>query len=203
MTVSASPETDDLLIMQRIAQGDAQALRVLYERHAPICLGVCVRVLRDRDEAQQVLIDVFDEVWRSAARFDAKRGVVRGYLAMLARSRAIDRARSLKGPAMRTLLPGDLNIRDERGDNEPAASTADAERRSAVQDALAELSVEQREAVELSFFRGLTHTEIATRLDKPVGTVKTQIRQGLLRMREALRDFWQNDLSNSSASEKK
>jgi RNA polymerase sigma-70 factor (ECF subfamily) len=181
---------DDQVLMRRIAERDAAALRALYERHAPVCFAVCLRVLNDRHEAEQVLVDVFAEVWRTPARFDPERGAAAGYLAMMARSRAIDHARANKQLPTRALNDADSGISDVSRATEPGARSLAEEQRRAVQGALSTLSEPQREAVELAFYSGLTHTEIAARLEKPIGTVKTQIRQGLLRMRDALRDYW-------------
>lgn len=183
--------------MQKIAERDAASLRALYERHAPVCFAVCLQILHDRHEAEQVLNDVFAEVWRTSERFDATRGTVAGYLAMMSRSRAIDHARANKRPPARELQPTDSTIQDRSGRSQPSASTAAFEQRAAVENALEALSAEQREAVRLAFFSGMTHTEIAKRLEKPIGTVKTHIRQGLARMRDALRDYWKAEKGSS------
>ena len=183
-------EPEDRVLMQKVAEGDQAALRTLYERHAPMCFGICVRILHDRHEAEQVLIDIFEEVWRQAGRFDASRGSTAGYLAMMARSRAIDHARSAKKVPMRTLSAADAQIRDTSGSAQPTASTERDEHRTMVQKALESLSEPQREAVELAFYSGLSHTEIATRLNKPIGSVKTNVRQGLIRLRDLLGDYW-------------
>ena len=183
-------EPEDRVLMQKIAAGDAASLRALYDRHAPLCFGICLRILHDRQEAEQVLIDVFAEVWRQSGRFDATRGTTSGYLAMMARSRAIDHARSLKGPATRTLSPNDAQISDASGSAQPAARSQDEEQRATIRRALDCLSAPQREAVELAFYSGLSHTEIASRLNKPVGSVKTNVRQGLIRLRDVLGEYW-------------
>ena len=179
--------------MDQVAARDAEAMRVLYERYASVCFAVCLRVLRDRHEAEQVLIDVFAEAWRNADRFDPTRGSVVGYLAMMARSRAIDYARSTRRNPTRSLARGDGHIADVRPNAQPSARPLADERNRAVHDALDTLSPAQREAVELAFYDGLTHVEIAARLNRPLGTVKTHIRQGLVAMRDGLRGFWKVD----------
>lgn len=182
--------SDDFGLMQRIADGDADALAALYDRHGALIYAVGLRMLRDRGEAEELLLDIFWEIWSRAARYDPTRGAPVTYLLTLARSRAIDRQRSgahrdrtLAGPSdapiqtttARTADPSERVIGDERGDQ--------------VRAAMASLDPIQRQVVELSFFEGLSHTQIAARLAKPLGTVKTYIRQGLIRLRDSLRKY--------------
>ena len=183
--------------MQKIADGDAASLRVLYDRHAPVCFAVCLRVIGDRHEAEQVLIDVFAEVWRTSARFDASRGSASGYLAMMARSRAIDHARANRQMPTVALVDGDAGLLDASAKGQPGAKQMADEQRVIVQSALNALSADQREAVGLAFYSGLTHAEIAARLKRPIGTVKTHIRQGLVRMRDSLADYWKAEQSST------
>jgi RNA polymerase sigma-70 factor (ECF subfamily) len=184
--MTANP--DDFELMRRIADHDADALSALYDRHGAMVYGLCLRVLGDRGAAEELLVDIFWEVWYRAARYDPMRGAAVTYLLTLARSRAIDRKRSaahqdktvsspgdgpIEAAVAKTANPSDQSIRDERGEM--------------VRAALASLEPIQRQAVELSFFDGLSHTQIAARLNKPLGTVKTHIRQGLIRLRDQLR----------------
>ena len=178
--------SEDAELMRRIAAREEHALRELYERHAGYCFAVCLRVLTDRHEAELVLTDVFAEVWRTPDRFNPERGSVLGYLAVLARSRAIDHARANRQVRSRPLTASDTSIIGP--DAHPAAASIADEQRATVRAALQSLPVDQREVVELAFFTGLTHTAIAAKLSKPIGTVKTHIRQGLNRLRDLLRD---------------
>jgi len=181
--------------MDRIAARDSSALAALYDRHASSLLALCVRVLRDRMEAEEVLGDVFWEVWERHDRYSAARGAPVAYLLTLTRSRAVDRLRSRRLRNSRT-----VGLEDSTGAEAAASLNADramdplsdtllAEQRGRVIQALGSLSGAQRKAVELSFFDGLSHSEIAQDLGEPLGTVKTRIRQGLLQLRKSLVDL--------------
>jgi RNA polymerase sigma-70 factor (ECF subfamily) len=177
---------DDLTLMRSIAAGDRNAFSILYDRHAPLLFAICRRMLKDTGSAEDVLIDVFFEVWSRADRFDASRGTPLTYLVTLTRSRAIDRQRS------RSSRPEQAsNILESTAQISPAldpSQSMDAdEQRDIVRAALANLEPSQREALECAFYEGLTHSEIAEKLNKPLGTVKTYIRQGLIRLRDNLR----------------
>jgi RNA polymerase sigma-70 factor, ECF subfamily len=136
-------------------------------------------------EAEEVTLEVYMQVWRSAARFDERKGTVFTWLVMLGRSRAIDRLRSL-GRQRRSEEPldGNLSVRAD-GDSPERASWLN-QRRDKVRKAMAELSPEQREAIELAFFQGLSHGELAETLAQPLGTIKTRIRLGMIKLRQLL-----------------
>ncbi len=197
-TGAAAQQIDDATLMQRIAARDEAALRALYARHSGMVFAICLRILRDRSEAEQVLIDVFAEAWQHAARYDTTRGTPGGYLALLARSRAIDVARSRKrSSGTQTLRTDEAETGFTSASGRPSSvaqpidATLSEERCAVVAEALNALGENQRTAVELAFYDGLSHSEIAVKLDRPIGTVKTQIRQGLIRMRDALREYWE------------
>jgi RNA polymerase sigma-70 factor (ECF subfamily) len=177
---------DDLSLMQAIARGDRSALSTLYDRHSPLVLAICRRILGDAGEAEDVLSDIFFEVWRKADRFDSNRGNPLTYLVTLSRSRAIDRKRS---QASRPKITSDYTDANARADPDPNPfESIDLKERSAqVRSALSGLEPAQREALECAFYEGLSHSEIAARLNKPLGTVKTHIRQGIIHLREKLR----------------
>lgn len=177
---------DDFSLMQAIAAGDRAALGDLYDRHGPLLLAVCRRVLRDAGEAEDVLTDVFFEVWSRSDRFDASRGSPLTYLLTLTRSRAIDRRRSRRS---RPVVSDNPQAVAEQASPAPTPyqSTDLNERRGIIRAAMAALDPAQREAIECSFFEGLSHSEIAEKLQKPLGTVKTYIRQGLIRLRDRVR----------------
>jgi RNA polymerase sigma-70 factor (ECF subfamily) len=188
---SASSKDGDLI--KAVAEGDADALAVLYDRHGGAVYALCLRMLRDADDAEELLEDVFWQLWRRANQFDPTRGSALAYLLTLTRSRAIDRLRArdrrvrlrneIPDPLLGESLLGAATVGDS-----PLQETLALERRARVRSALADLPAPQREAVELSFLEGLSHPEISTRLGEPLGTIKTRIRSGLLRMRDSLRD---------------
>jgi RNA polymerase sigma-70 factor (ECF subfamily) len=181
------PESlDDIALMQAIVRREKPALSLLYDRHSPMLLALCRRVLKDADEADEVLTDVFFELWTKADRFDATRGNPLTYLVTLTRSRAIDRCRSR---ASRPKITSDYT--DAAAVADPVPDPLQAmnlnELQQQVRQALAGLDPVQRQALECSFYEGLSHSEIAEKLRRPLGTVKTYIRQGLIRMRDSLR----------------
>jgi RNA polymerase sigma-70 factor (ECF subfamily) len=181
------PNLDDLTLMDAVAAGDRAALATLYGRHAPLLLAVCRRVLGDADEADDVLVDVFFEVWTRADRYDASRGSPMTYLVTLARSRSIDRRRSI---AARPPLRGDSSVElaaRAAGSDGPLQHSESAEMAVRVRAALVAMDPDERTAVECAFFEGLTHTQVAAKLGRPLGSVKTAIRQGLIHLREILR----------------
>jgi RNA polymerase sigma-70 factor, ECF subfamily len=197
MARTPGDSSNDVSLMQRIASRDGEALRCLFDRYGRVCLGICVRILRDRNEAEQLLIDVFAEVWERCDRYDASRGSPITYLITLSRSRAIDRVRARKASPASSLdsIPNS-NIESDNTAT-PLDQTLIGERRTMVREALRRLDPNQRQAVELAFYDGLSHSEIADKLNKPLGTVKTHIRQGLIRLRDTLRNQWEGAGSTS------
>ena len=180
---------DDLALMQAVAARDPNALRALYDRYAGLVFSLALRILRDRAEAEELLTDVFWELWSKAQRFDASRGTAITYLTTLTRSRAIDRVRSRATK---------LKLAPIESEDAPAAATRStpagdsllAERRALIKRAIDQLDPSQRQAIECAYYDGLSHSEIADKLNKPLGTVKTYIRQGLIRLRESLRTVY-------------
>lgn len=172
-------------LMRRISSGDPAALSELYDQSSRFVFGICFKVLRNHADAEEVTLDVYTQAWRQAARFDGDRGEPLAWLLMLARSRAIDRLRS-RGGARRH----EEDLEQARGLASPGAdpetSSSLAQRASTVRAALLDLPAEQREVIELAYFEGLTHTEIAERLAQPLGTAKSRIRLGLAHLRQAL-----------------
>ena len=176
----------DAEAMRRMAAGDGGALAELYDHHGRAMFSLAVRILRDENDAEEVVQDVFAQAWRQASRYDTTRGAVVAWLLMMTRSRAIDRLRARRGQPP---LDGDhpSALRDAADTAPPldlALLTADDIAR--VRAALNALPEAQRMAIELAFHEGLTHTEVAERLEQPLGTIKTRIRVGLLRLRAAL-----------------
>src|ERR1041384_2736364 len=167
----------DAALVAAMAKGDRDALSRLYERHSGLLLGLAMRIVRDRREAEDLLHDVFLEAWRSAKDFDPKRGKVRTWLAIRMRSRALDLQKSAR--VSRNTGDGGL---DQLIDEAEGASP-DHRR---VRSALAELGQEQRRVLELAYFEGLTCAEIAQRVAIPIGTVKSRLAAGLDRLRSGL-----------------
>jgi RNA polymerase sigma-70 factor, ECF subfamily len=172
-------------LVAAIAAGDREAFGRFYDLTAPMAFGLIRRVLRDPDAAAEVLQEVFWQVWQDAPRFDPKRGSAEAWLVMRAKTRAIDRLRSIRRRDRTFVAPVDESVTPPSA--EPAPDPAvEAEDRSLVQAALAQLPEAQRRVIELAFFEGLTQTEIATRLGEPLGTVKTRARLALDRLRGVL-----------------
>ena len=177
------PTVTDVNLLHAIALRDEQALASLYDRYRLILFGLLIRILNSREEAEDVLQEVFLQVWRRAADFDERRGRAFTWLITLARSRAIDRLRQL-GSRERLALSAIDFVGDVA--SSPVRDALRSEQRQIVAGALAELSEEQRRALTLAYFEGLTQTEIAARLSSPLGTVKTRMRSGMIKLRELL-----------------
>jgi RNA polymerase sigma-70 factor (ECF subfamily) len=178
--MAAAPPPDDAedeVLVLAMAAGDRAALATLYERHASLLLGLALRIVRERREAEDLLHDVFLEAWRTAKDFDPKRGRVRTWLAIRMRSRALDLQKSAR--VSRNTGDAGLELLVDDGD----AGSPDHGR---VRRALAELGTDQRRVLELAYFEGLSCTEIAERVAIPVGTVKSRIAAGLDRLRSGL-----------------
>ncbi len=191
---AGGPLGNDLALMQGIASRDRSALNSLYNKYSPTLLTLCSRLLADRSEAEDLLIDVFWELWNRADRYDPARAAPLTYLVMLCRSRAIDRHRSAN--AVKKMPPGiqiSVEAAADKGldiaDRGELVDYADlAEQREIVRAGVRQLSAPQRQTLELAFFEGLSHTEIAEKTSIPLGTVKSHIRSGLIRLREILRN---------------
>jgi RNA polymerase sigma-70 factor (ECF subfamily) len=169
-----------------IQSGDSDALGRLYDASSPMLYGLILRVIGNAADAEEVLLDVFAQVWRTAHSFDPVRGGVGRWLLLLTRSRALDRLRSTAGRRQHeySALMEQLEIRSSEPLPEEASALSQEQR--LVRRALSVLPVEQREALELAFFSGLTHTEIANALRVPLGTIKTRIRMAMDKLRVAL-----------------
>jgi len=176
-------QVSDVELMAAIVRKDETALAELYDRYRVILFGLLLRILHSREEAEDVLQEVFLQVWRRAADFDEKRGRPFTWLVTLARSRGIDRLRSLAARE-RVALAGAKGPSEEVSD--AVADAFASEQRTLVTKALEQLPEEQRGPLILAYFDGLTQSEIAAKLGAPLGTIKTRMRTGLTRLREAL-----------------
>ena len=170
-------------LLERVADGDRDAFEQFYDATADLVFGIARRVVIDRDLAAEVAQEVFLEVWRKAGGYERTRGSAKTWVAVMAKRRAIDVVRSTQAARDRDQIhPGGVvDPGDPVGD-----AVADHEDRSRVSTALAALTELQREALDMAFFRGLTHREVAKELDVPLGTVKTRIRDGLSRLSAAM-----------------
>jgi RNA polymerase sigma-70 factor (ECF subfamily) len=176
-------EQDWAALVQSIATGDQQALHALYDRSNRVVFTLIMRITANRETAEELTIDVFHDVWRSASRYDPANGTVLGWIMNQARSRAVDRLRF-----------ENRKKRSHAGDMQPQAETvADPrdvlelhQQRQSLHAALAALTPDEREAIDMTFFAGHTYAEAATRLNQPLGTIKTRIRSGLHKLRHTL-----------------
>jgi len=176
-------QTRDVETLRAIAGGDEQALAALYDRYRLILFGLILRILHSQPEAEDVLQEVFLQVWRKASDFDEARGRPFTWLVTLARSRAIDRLRA-SSARERTVMEAAKDVSDSISD--AADDALKSEQGEIVRSALSELPEEQRRTLVLAYFEGLTQSEIAERLNSPLGTVKTRMRSGMMKLRELL-----------------
>ncbi|MGH9133059.1 MAG: ECF RNA polymerase sigma factor SigK [Ilumatobacteraceae bacterium] len=170
-------------LLGRAGRGDQAAFGGLYDELAPLVHGVVLKVVRDPAQSEEVTQEVFVELWRLAARFDESRGSVRSWAATVAHRRAIDRVRSEQSARDRTARQVSNIVRDHDDVSDEVESKLDRVR---VRRALERLTGVQREAVELAYFGGHTYREVAVLLDVAEGTVKTRIRDGMIRLRDEL-----------------
>ena len=178
----AGPDLADLL--RASARGDQVAFAQLYDATAARVHGMALRVVRDPAQAEEVTQEAYLEIWRTAARFDPSRGSALSWLLTLTHRKAVDRVRSAEAASRRDTT---YHQQNQPIDHDVTAEQANASLEARrVRGALASLTAVQREAVELAYFGGYTHTEVATMLQLPVGTAKTRIRDGLIRLRDAM-----------------
>jgi RNA polymerase sigma-70 factor, ECF subfamily len=177
-------EKDWIRLVQFIAAGDQRALHELYERTHRIVFTLIVRITDSRETAEELTLDVFHDVWRRASTYDPTGGTVIGWIMNQARSRAIDRVRFERrkkrvNPDPDGPLPGTVA-------SDPHKELEVSEQGRLLRSALAVLTPDERQAIEISYFSELTYAETAARLDQPLGTVKTRVRSGLGKLRQAL-----------------
>lgn len=176
-----SPE-EDVKLLSKIAQKDEAALSLLYDRYAQVLLSFAYRILHSLEESEEVISDVFVQVWRNAPNYNPARAKVDTWLFMLTRSRAIDRLRQLTRQERTLLSAQELPMVSESLEQDLIIQ----DRSQQVIKALAQIPYEQRQVLELSYFGGMSHTEIAIKLDLPLGTIKTRIRLGITKLRQLL-----------------
>jgi RNA polymerase sigma-70 factor, ECF subfamily len=175
----------DVALVRRLLKRDVNAFEELYDRHSRVVYGLVLRILQQASTAEEVVQDVFLQLWRNAAQYDTSRGPFLPWLLTISRNRALDHLR-LKSERQRRRedqadeLPGVIAVPDFE-------SRLDLKRRALrVRELIGELQPQQRRAIELAYFEGLSHSEIAAKLQEPLGTVKSWIRNGLLKLKEGL-----------------
>jgi RNA polymerase sigma-70 factor (ECF subfamily) len=185
--------SDDGALVVAMARGDEGAASSFYDRHSPTVMALVYRMVGDRTDAESIVLEAFMQAWRTAARFDPLRGSPASWLFTIARTRALDFLRTTRRqarlvPVSVDDVPGESLAAPGRG-GPPGVDGEESERRRAVADALRALPDNQRIAIELAYFEGLSHSEIAERLSEPLGTVKTRVRLGMVKLREVLRPY--------------
>ena len=179
-------------LIRGVAEGDEQALASLYDATSRTVYGLLLRVLSDPSSAEEVLLDVYAQVWRQAASYCPERGRPLAWLTTIARSRAIDRLRRGRNEQQRA-VPLDEAARAAGGESVEEGVRA-GEVRAVVRAALDALTPEQRDVIELAYYGGMSHSEIAAARGLPLGTVKTRTRLGMMRLREMLKPAWEGIL---------
>ncbi len=188
--MSTDPANDldaEIALLQRVAQGDRVSFEALYDRFSGVLFSTAYRVLNNQEAAEDVLQDVFIQIWEKAPLYDPTRGKPMTWAITLTRNKSIDRLRST---VRRNRLHDDVEREAETFEQFDDRSSFDAmaagETNQIVRDAIQKLSKDQREAIELAFFSSLTQMEIAERLNEPLGTIKARIRRGMMKLREVL-----------------
>lgn len=179
---AASSSQQDLL--ERVAGGDQLAFSELYDQISPRVFGLIKRLLRDHSQSEEVTQEVFLEIWQTATRFDPNKGAAATWILTMAHRRAVDRVRSSQSSRDRDVRIG---IRDYNPDYDNVAETIEVRiEHERVEKAMSRLTELQRQAVSLAYYGGLSHSEVAAKLSVPIGTVKTRLRDGMIRLRDEL-----------------
>ncbi|WP_082475330.1 sigma-70 family RNA polymerase sigma factor [Frigoribacterium sp. Leaf172] len=183
MPEAATPSTPDELL-HRVAGGDQVAFAELYDQTAPRVLGLIKRLLKDHSQSEEVAQEVFLEIWQTAARFDTTRGSAASWMLTMAHRRAVDRVRASQAGRDRDLRIG---VRDMSPEFDSVTESVEIRiEHERVERALARLTELQRQAVQLAYYGGYSHSEVATMLGVPIGTVKTRLRDGMIRLRDEM-----------------
>jgi RNA polymerase sigma-70 factor, ECF subfamily len=174
-----NPGTPDIALVSGIRAGDEGAMTVLYDRYSSVVYSVALRVLGDTGKAEDILQEIFMQLWRNPGAFNAARGSLGAWLAVIARNRSIDMLRKRRPET-------DISDLVVSVESDLAGATERGRAVEKIRRALGEMPAPQRSALELAFFEGLTHSEIASRTGEPLGTIKTRIRAGLMALRKVL-----------------
>ena len=184
-TTVTTGDVSDAELLRQLAAREPAALEQLYDRHARYAMGISLRILESREEAEEVVQDVFWQLWKSQLQYDPRRGRFTTWLFTVARNRSLDRMRKRSS---RPVSVPYAAVSELPAVGDPEGQVGAGQQRRTVNDALAELPDPQRQAIELSFYQGLTHSEIASATGEPLGTVKSRITRGMARLRESLAD---------------
>lgn len=182
---SAYPDQRWIDLIHKMSEGDQAALAELYDQSNRLVFGLAFKIVNDRGAAEEITLDTYHQVWRQAQNFDPERGKPSSWILTIARNRAIDRLRSTMLTKQRQTPLEDVTP-FLVVDGSPEDSASINERQKLVRAALSQLKPDQRELIEIAFFAGQTHQEISDKLNLPLGTVKTRIRTGMLKLRELL-----------------
>ncbi len=186
---------DEVELMKRIKAHDADALEKLYDLYKGLLFGMVISIVKKREEAEDVLQEIFVKIWNKAGSFNENRGNVYSWIVTLARNKAIDRIRS-KGYKTQQKQSASIHepfFRLEGDKYDPMETTIFSDRAELVKKALAEIPEEQSEVIKIAYYQGMTQSEIAKYLDIPLGTVKTRTRQGMIKLKRILEDYISTD----------
>jgi RNA polymerase sigma-70 factor (ECF subfamily) len=175
-------------LVAQMAQGRQEALAALYDETSPMLNGLLRRMLEKPEDAEEILLDVYLKAWKNAGAYNGQRGSVQAWLVIMARNAAIDRIRQHRAQPRVVGLEIENGVDPISPEDSPETLTASEQRTRRIRAVIGQLPAEQREAVELAFFGGLTHFELAERLGEPLGTIKSRIRMGLIRLRTLLEE---------------
>lgn len=181
--------SDELALVERLRARDQAALDTLYERYSGVVHAVALRIIGQPADAEDVVVDSFWQVWQQAASYDASRGQLRTWIVTIARSRALDRLRVLRRSPLAEAEEVNVAGREVVGGDDPEQAAWLSQRSAIVRAAMAGLPREQRQALELAYYHGLSQSEVAERLGEPLGTIKTRIRLGMMKLREQLQSL--------------
>ncbi len=176
--------------LERIVQSDPRALEALYDRFSPLLFGTILAIVKRREDAEDVLCELFHQIWRKAAAFDSAKGSVHGWLLSLARNRAIDklRSRDFKRGKLEDGAVMDMDGYGREGEPDPLDMAAHSQRMVRVRAALGKIHPEQRRVIEEAYFSGYSQSQVSDRLGMPLGTVKTRMRDGMKILQSLLKD---------------
>lgn len=180
----------EAMLLKRTGEGDKQSFGELYDRYAGVLYSTAYRILNDQSAAEDVLQDVFVQIWEKAPLYDAARGKPLTWAVTMTRNKSIDRLRSQqRRNRLREEMEAQASIFDEFSDKSSLDELESVESGAIVRQAVQQLSKEQRQAIELAFFSGMSQTEIAEALQEPLGTVKARIRRGMMKLKEIIEPY--------------
>jgi RNA polymerase sigma-70 factor (ECF subfamily) len=188
MEQEPDPQLDaEIALLRRVAQGDRRGFEELYDRFSGVLFSTAYRVLNNQEAAEDVLQDVFIQIWEKAPLYDPTRGKPMTWAVTLTRNKAIDRLRStVRRNRLQDDVEREVETFEQFDDRSSFDAVASGETSKLVREAIQKLSKDQREAIELAFFSSLTQTEIAERLGEPLGTIKARIRRGMMKLKDVI-----------------